>query len=141
MTTTHVLLVTGGVISARNLVTMAKCAAAQHNTDHNLHIQNSPPDRTAHKSSKSDPKSKCISSVKTPIQWINSVVFDSINKNTPHPEAYAVINIESYVRRTTNLCAKEDSGAQGNILPLRTYKKIFPNSLIPDGHSTQSQPS
>ena len=34
-----------------------------------------------------------------------------------------------------------DSGAQGNILPLRTYKKIFPNSLTPDGRPTRSQPS
>ena len=67
--------------------------------------------------------------------------FRQYNKNTPRTEAYAVIKLEPYVGRTTNLRGKVDSGAQGNILPLRTYKKIFPNSLTPDGRPTRSQPS
>ena len=68
---------------------------------------------------------------------LNSVVFDSINKNTPCTEAHTVIKIEPYVGRNANW----NTGTQENILPLRTYKKILPNSLTPDGCPTRSQPS
>ena len=71
----------------------------------------------------------------------NSVVVGSKNNSTPFTEAYAVIKMEPYVGQTKNLCGKVDSGAQGNILPLRTYKQIFPDSLATDGHPTRSQPS
>ena len=67
--------------------------------------------------------------------------FDAINNSGSRSEAYAVITIEPYPERTTNLRDKVDTGAQGNILPLRTFKAIFPKLMGSDGRPTSLKTS
>ena len=56
-------------------------------------------------------------------------------------EAYATIRIEPYPTRTTNLYGKVDTGAQGNILPLRTYQKMYPKFINSRGEPINTEPS
>ena len=50
-------------------------------------------------------------------------------------EAFAVINVDLSTQhsRPTALKVKVDSGAQGDALPLRLYRQMFPNNIKPDG--------
>ena len=67
----------------------------------------------------------------------SSVTFDSIQRS----EAFATIPIEPQREIQTNLKGKVDTGAQGNILPLRTFKKIFPQRISKNGMPTNTSPS
>ena len=43
------------------------------------------------------------------------------------------VGLHSISGRPTALKAKLDTGAQGNILPLRLYRRMYPESLTPEG--------
>lgn len=64
--------------------------------------------------------------------------FHGVNCNAIRSEAFARIQIQPYHGRQTNLNGKVDSGAQGNILPLRTYTQIYPNYINSDGSPTKT---
>ena len=51
------------------------------------------------------------------------------------------IKIEPYPTRTTNLRGKVDTGAQSSILPLRTFRNIFPQHVDSKGLPTTTTPS
>lgn len=56
-------------------------------------------------------------------------IYLSIDSDLDHNDrsvAYATIRIEAYPGRFTNLKGKVDTGAQGNILPIRTFKNLYP---------------
>ena len=55
-------------------------------------------------------------------------------------EAYATIQIQPYRDRHTNLRGKADTGAQGNILPLRTFKNLYPTHVDQRGLPTNPKP-
>ena len=57
--------------------------------------------------------------------------FSSISTSTDSSEAYASIEIKYTEKRDANLHGKIDTGSQGNILPLRTYKKMYPDNNKP----------
>lgn len=75
-----------------------------------------------------------------------SMTFSTINVhsnvvNELRTEAYATLRIQPYCDRQTNLKGKVDTGAQGNILPLRTYQALYPGSLDDEGLPTGTQKS
>ena len=56
-------------------------------------------------------------------------------KENERDEAFATLNIKLTSRLGTHkLELKVDTGAQANTLPLRTYRRMFPNSLNGDGN-------
>ena len=57
-----------------------------------------------------------------------NLTFDSIEM-PDGTQAYATLKIEPYPGISTNLKGKIDTGSQGNILPLRTFAKLFPKRL------------
>jgi len=61
--------------------------------------------------------------------------------NENRTEAFASIKIEPYPTHTTNLRGKVDTGAQSNILPLRTFRNIFPHYVDAEGRPTTTTPS
>ena len=60
-----------------------------------------------------------------------ALYFNAINNISERSEAFASIQIKPYRNkyRYTNLQGKADTGAQGNIMPLRTFKKLYPDKL------------
>ena len=56
-------------------------------------------------------------------------------------QATATIQVEPYAGVTTNLRGKVDTGAEGNILPLRTFQKMFPRYISDEGHPLKTTPS
>ncbi|XP_068211779.1 uncharacterized protein [Palaemon carinicauda] len=70
-----------------------------------------------------------------------SMSFNAVNNDANRSEAYASLKIEPYPDRTTNLRGKFDTGAQSNILPLRTFRNIFPHYVNLDGIPTSTTPS
>ena len=63
--------------------------------------------------------------------------FDTISISTiSRDEALATIRIEAYPKRETNLRGKADTGAQGNIMPLRTFRNIYPSHVNEKGLPT-----
>ena len=62
-------------------------------------------------------------------QDFESITFDAV-ETQKRTEAYAIIKVQPYSSsHTHNLRGKVDTGAQGNIMPLRTYRKMFPDHL------------
>ena len=57
------------------------------------------------------------------------------NDSTDKSCVYATVHIEPYDGRWTNLIGKVDTGAEGNLLPLRVFSKLYPSSI-----SSQSKP-
>ncbi|XP_068240343.1 uncharacterized protein [Palaemon carinicauda] len=55
----------------------------------------------------------------------------SMNNDANRSEAYASLKIKPYPDRTTNLRGKVDTGAQSNILPLRTFPRYVNSDDIP----------
>ena len=43
------------------------------------------------------------------------------------------IDLDSTSKRQTALKAKLDTGAQGNVLPLRLYRRMYPQNITPEG--------
>ena len=65
-----------------------------------------------------------------------SIAVDVIGPQTqPTNEVFVTVNIglHSISSRRTALKAKLDTGAQGNILPLRLYRQMYPENLSPEG--------
>ena len=71
----------------------------------------------------------------------DSLSFDMVAHNENRTEAFASIKIEPYPTHTTNLRGKVDTGAQSNILPLRTFRNIFPHHVDAEGRPTTTTPS
>ena len=63
------------------------------------------------------------------------------DEGSSQTEAYATIQIVPYPGRPTNLRGKVDTGAQGNIMPLRTFQQIFPKLLDAEGKPKTTTPS
>lgn len=56
-------------------------------------------------------------------------------------EVFATLRIQLCPGRLTNLKGKIDTGAMGNLLPLRVFRQMFPNHLDKNGLPTNTQPS
>jgi hypothetical protein len=61
---------------------------------------------------------------------------DALTRN----EAFATITIEPYHNRRTNLKGKVDTGAAGNIIPVRVYRQLS-NHIPENGTPLQTRPS
>ena len=67
--------------------------------------------------------------------------FDSINVDTIKPalghrtEAFATVRFK-HKKKQANLRGKVDTGAQGNVLPIRTFRRMFPDMLDKNGLPT-----
>ena len=64
------------------------------------------------------------------------MAFDNVKVGADNrDEVYATLNIELKNRPDipATLKAKVDTGAQGNVLPLRTYKRMYPSDIAADG--------
>ena len=57
-----------------------------------------------------------------------SLTFDTVDTKNNRTEAYAQVTTRINHKNAT-LKGKADTGAQGNVLPLRTYRNMFPNNL------------
>ena len=68
---------------------------------------------------------------------------DSSNVNLLRDEAFAKISVElpNVDHPNPVLKVKVDTGAQGNILPLRIYKNMFPDNVDENGLPTGTAPS
>lgn len=68
---------------------------------------------------------------------------DKISNEKKRDEVFAKIDIElpNYQTAHTTLKVKVDTGAQGNALPLRLFKKMFPESINNDGNPKSLTPS
>ena len=65
-----------------------------------------------------------------------TMAFDNVKVGADtRDEVYATLNIELKDRPNipATLKAKVDTGAQGNVLPLRTYKRMYPSYIAADG--------
>jgi transposase InsO family protein len=75
----------------------------------------------------------------------DQMAFDVIridaNTSGKRTTATATIRIEPYPNIKTNLRGKVDTGAEGNLLPLRTFRQIFPRYISPDGLPMKTTPS
>lgn len=69
-----------------------------------------------------------------------ALTFNAVNNSRQRTEAYATVTV-NYRKRTANLRGKADTGAQGNILPLRTYRTMFPDRLTRNGLPNNTEPS
>ena len=63
--------------------------------------------------------------------------FSSIEKNSGdnRDELYASLDIQ--YKRPASLRVKVDTGAQENILPLRIFRRMFPEKLAPNGYPAE----
>ena len=63
--------------------------------------------------------------------------FSSIEKNSGdnRDELYASLDIQ--YKRPASLRVKVDTGAQGNILPLHIFRRMFPEKLAPNGYPAE----
>ena len=57
---------------------------------------------------------------------------DTARDGKTYVQAELDVQLPHHKYRST-LKVKLDMGAEANILPLRTYKKMFPHQLLPDG--------
>ena len=67
----------------------------------------------------------------------NAVIIDSVECHQPplEREVFATLNVSlDNTNRPTTLRAKVDTGAQGNILPLRVFCQMFPQRVGPNGY-------
>jgi len=78
---------------------------------------------------------------------VNDPVYDSIRFESIHVESlsqghttvnkkevYATVNIDIPLSTKATLKAKIDTGAQGNVLPLRLYRQMFPKNIAQSGY-------
>ena len=73
---------------------------------------------------------------------LEELQFDIIGtKDRQRTEAFANVRIVPYPGRYTHLHGKVDTGAQGNILPLRVYRQIYPQRVNNDGLPSTLKPS
>ena len=72
-----------------------------------------------------------------PADWNALTEFSSIEKNSGdnRDELYASLDIQ--YKRPASLRVKVDKGAQGNILPLRIFRRMFPEKLDPNGYPAE----
>ena len=72
-----------------------------------------------------------------------TIHIDSSNVNLLRDEAFAKISVElpNVDHPNPVLKVKVDTGAQGNILPLRIYKNMFPDNVDENGLPTGTAPS
>ena len=58
-------------------------------------------------------------------------------------EAFATVELPADIgkRRLATLRCKVDTGAGGNVMPLRAFSKLFPERFNTDGHPTGLTPS
>ena len=60
--------------------------------------------------------------------------FDTVGVDTvERDEAYATLQIELNDNTPATLRVKVDTGAQGNVMPLRTFQRMYPSSLDTEG--------
>ncbi|KAG1704766.1 hypothetical protein GQR58_003952 [Nymphon striatum] len=71
----------------------------------------------------------------------NSITTGSHSTQANRTEAFATVKIVPHPGVTSQLRGKVDTGAQGNVLPLRTFVKMFPNHTTPSGLPTNTTPS
>ena len=62
--------------------------------------------------------------------------FDCIDTSADGTEAYASIKIKPFKNQIANLHGKIDTGSQGNVLPLCTYHKMYPDDSKHIKHSS-----
>ena len=69
--------------------------------------------------------------------------FDIINvdNTSVRRDAFADVKTLLHGNRPANLHGKVDTGAQGNILPLRVYKKMYPDDIGKDGLPMSTSPN
>ena len=70
-----------------------------------------------------------------------SLSIDSEVKQNDYSEAFTTLRIEAYPGRFTNLRGKIDTGAQGNILPIRTFRNLYPGFVDTSGIPTNTKKS
>lgn len=95
-------------------------------------------------------KSKSMNEVREDEELDEGLTFESIEIQTVNnsikekrDEVYANIQIylPHYTTRNTSLRVKVDTGAQGNALPMRLYKEMFPENIDEAGNPTSLKPS
>ena len=67
----------------------------------------------------------------------DAVIIDSVERHQPplEREVFATLNVSlDNTNRPATLRAKVDTGAQGNILPLRVFCQMFPQHVGPNGY-------
>ena len=67
----------------------------------------------------------------------DAVIIDSVERHQPplEREVFATLNVSlDNTNRPATLRAKVDTGAQGNILPLRVFCQMFPQNVGPNGY-------
>ena len=69
--------------------------------------------------------------------YAQEIMVDNV-RSPQHDEAYTTVRIPADIGKTGNasLCVKVDTGAGGNVLPLRVFKEIYPNRISPAGLPT-----
>lgn len=65
-----------------------------------------------------------------------SCAFETIKLNKSDSEAFATVKVKLPEWSKATLKAKIDTGSQGNALPLRLYRKMFPSQVDKDGTPT-----
>jgi len=94
-------------------------ASAQHETAHDTCIMEQ---QHRHRYNTNDPDDGA--------SQFNSLVFDSINTPGQRDEAWTTLNLSLCNRPGVHyLKLKVDTGAQGNILTIRTFRRMFPEML------------
>lgn len=70
-------------------------------------------------------------------QGFEKLVFDNVDaENDTRSEVYASLDIQLGVKHAT-LKVKVDTGAQGNVLPLRMYRRMYPENLGAGGYPSR----
>jgi len=68
------------------------------------------------------------------IEFSTINMIDSVTRNKEEDEVFAKLNIKLSNRKGTHcLQTKVDTGAQGNLLPVRVFRQMFPESLDEEG--------
>ena len=83
-----------------------------------------------------------VNTVNTTAEQFETLNFDTLTGGQK-TEAFATIDIAPYeaYHGNTTLRGKVDTGAQGNILPIRTYRQMYPHDRKEDGIPTLTQAS
>ena len=82
-----------------------------------------------------------MSALPTLHQDFEQLSFDAVNNGPERTKAFTLINFQLNQHQVAKLCGKVDTGAQSNILPLRTYRKMYPQNLDSSGYPTSTEPS
>lgn len=73
-----------------------------------------------------------ISTPSTTSSTIDGITIETIFKEGQRDQAFANVHVHTGNKKTSVQC-KIDTGAQSNVMPLRVYKKLFPQ-LVSEGH-------